>query len=167
MSTYILHRWRLTKHYFLTISNIFYVILSSWNQCSAAVHVSTEAILHMLIPVSHVNGTMSSTHWEEIVTSNSPPLQPGEPGKHTMIENWVGGDYFYLQTRPDYHKYMYMNHGYIIGNRGRGNSTVVSVSLCQAGGPGSCTTRSACHRKVRFYHFVIHSFPPVPTTGSK
>ena len=51
--------------------------------------------------------------------------------------------------------------------RGRGNSTVVSVSVYQAGDPGSRPPRSACHTKVRFYHGVIHSFPPVPTTGSK
>ena len=52
--------------------------------------------------------------------------------------------------------------------RGRGNGTVVSVSVCQAGGPGSLPAQySACHRKVEFYHCVIDSPPPVPTTGSK
>ena len=50
---------------------------------------------------------------------------------------------------------------------GRGNGTVVSVSVYQAGDPGSRPARSACHRKVEFYHCVIHSFPPVLTTGSK
>ena len=50
---------------------------------------------------------------------------------------------------------------------GRGNSTVVSVSVYQAGDPGSRPPRSACHRKVRFYHCVIDSLPPVLTTGSK
>ena len=50
---------------------------------------------------------------------------------------------------------------------GAGNGTVVSVSVYQAGGPGSLPAQSACFRKVRFYHCVINSFPPVPTTGSK
>ena len=54
---------------------------------------------------------------------------------------------------------------YLIG--GRGNGTVVSVSVYQAGGPGSLPARSACYRKVEFYHCVIDSFPPVPKTGSK
>ena len=50
---------------------------------------------------------------------------------------------------------------------GRGNSTVVSVSVYQAGDLGSRPPRSACVtvRKVEFYRCVIHSFPPVPTTG--
>ena len=51
--------------------------------------------------------------------------------------------------------------------RGRGNSTVVSISVYQAGGPGSLPARSACIRKVEFFHCAIDSFPPVPTTGSK
>ena len=50
---------------------------------------------------------------------------------------------------------------------GRGNSTVVSVSVYQAGSPGSLPARSACHRKVEFYHCVIDSLPPVPMTGKK
>ena len=50
---------------------------------------------------------------------------------------------------------------------GRGNSTVVSVSVYQAGDPGSHPPRSACHRKVEFYHRAIDLLPPVPTTGSK
>ena len=50
---------------------------------------------------------------------------------------------------------------------GRGNSIVVSVSVYQAGDPGSRPLRAACHTKVRFYHCVIDSFTPVPTTGSK
>ena len=41
-----------------------------------------------------------------------------------------------------------------------------SVSVYEAGDPGLCPARSACHRKVEFYHCVIDSFPPVPTTGS-
>ena len=45
--------------------------------------------------------------------------------------------------------------------RGRGNSTVGTVSV----GPGSLPARSTCHRKVEFYHCVIDSLPPVPTTG--
>ena len=52
-------------------------------------------------------------------------------------------------------------------SRGAGNSTVVSVSVCQAGGPGSRLPRSACVRKVEFYHCVIDSFPPVLTIGLK
>ena len=48
---------------------------------------------------------------------------------------------------------------------GRGNSTVVNVSVYEAGGPGSRPARSACHRKVEFYHYVIYSFPPVPKIG--
>ena len=50
---------------------------------------------------------------------------------------------------------------------GRGNSTVVSVSVYQAGGPGSLPAQSACFRKVEFYHCAVNTFPPVPTTGSK
>ena len=50
---------------------------------------------------------------------------------------------------------------------GRGDGTVVGASVCQADNPGSRPPRSAYHRRVRFYHCVIHSFPPVPTTGSK
>ena len=50
---------------------------------------------------------------------------------------------------------------------GWGNSTVVSVSVYQAGDPGSRSPQSACHRKVEFYHCVIDSLPPVLATGSK
>ena len=50
---------------------------------------------------------------------------------------------------------------------GRGNSAVVSVSVYQAGGPGSLPARSACFRKVEFCHCVIDSLPPVLMTGSK
>ena len=50
--------------------------------------------------------------------------------------------------------------------RWRGNITVLSVSVCHVGGPGSCPARSACHRKVEFYHCAIDSFLPVPTYGS-
>ena len=50
---------------------------------------------------------------------------------------------------------------------GRGNSIVVSISVCQAGHPGSSPARSVCFRKVGFYHCVINLFPPVPMTGSK
>ena len=50
---------------------------------------------------------------------------------------------------------------------GWGNSTVISVFVYEAGGPGSLPAQSACHRKVRFYHCVIDSLPPVLTTGSK
>ena len=48
----------------------------------------------------------------------------------------------------------------------RGNSTVVSVSVCQADRPGSSPARSACFRKVGFYQRVTDLFPPVPMTGS-
>ena len=41
---------------------------------------------------------------------------------------------------------------------GRGNSTVVSVSVCQAGHPGLHPARSACFRKVEFYQFAIELF---------
>ena len=44
---------------------------------------------------------------------------------------------------------------------------VISVSVYQAGDPGSRPARSACISRVEFYHCVIHSFPPVPATGSK
>ena len=47
----------------------------------------------------------------------------------------------------------------------RGNSTVVSVSVYQAGGPGSLPALSACYRKVECYHCFIDWLPPVPTTG--
>ena len=50
---------------------------------------------------------------------------------------------------------------------GRGNSTVVSVSVYQVGNPGSRPPRSACHRKVELYHCAIDLLPPVPKTGSK
>ena len=49
---------------------------------------------------------------------------------------------------------------------GRGNSTAIRVSVCQASGPGSRPAWSTCLKKVEFYHSVIDSFPPVPTTGS-
>ena len=39
--------------------------------------------------------------------------------------------------------------------RGRGNSTVVSVSVCQAGRPGSRQAQSACFRKVEFYQVLF------------
>ena len=51
--------------------------------------------------------------------------------------------------------------------RGRGNSTVVRVSVYQAGDLGSRPPRTACYRKVELYHCVIDSLPPVLTTGSK
>ena len=54
---------------------------------------------------------------------------------------------------------------YSIYGRRRGNSTVVSISVCQAGSPGSRSARSACVSKVEFYHCVIDSFSPVPKTG--
>ena len=41
--------------------------------------------------------------------------------------------------------------------RGQGNGTDIRVSVYQVGGPGLHLPRSACHRKVRFYHCVIHS----------
>ena len=50
---------------------------------------------------------------------------------------------------------------------GRGNSTVVSVSIYQAGDPDSRLAQCACYRKVALYHCVTDSFPPVPTTGKK
>ena len=54
-----------------------------------------------------------------------------------------------------------------IGIVGRGNSTVVRVSVNQAGDPSSRPPRSVCVRKVEFYHCAIDLLPPVPTTGSK
>ena len=42
-----------------------------------------------------------------------------------------------------------------------------SVSVYQAGGPSSLSARSACVRKVEFYHCAIDLHPPLPTTGSK
>ena len=61
----------------------------------------------------------------------------------------------------------FQNYCHFFLHRGRGNSTVVRVSVYQAGGPGSLPARSACHRRVEFYHCVIDPIPPVPTTGSK
>ena len=55
------------------------------------------------------------------------------------------------------------NHCSAVG--GWGNSTVVSISVYQAGEPGSRPARSACYRKVEFYHCAIYLLPPVPTTG--
>ena len=52
-------------------------------------------------------------------------------------------------------------------HEGRGNSTVVSVSVCQTGRPGSRPARSFCFRKVEFYQCAIDLFPPVPMTSSK
>ena len=43
---------------------------------------------------------------------------------------------------------------------------MVSVSVCQAGPPGSSPARSVCFTKVEFYQNVINLSPPVPTTGS-
>ena len=51
--------------------------------------------------------------------------------------------------------------------RGRGNSTVVRVSVYQAGDPSSRPPSSACVRKVEFYHCAIDPLPPVPTTWLK
>ena len=62
---------------------------------------------------------------------------------------------------------MYALYAWSSNKMGRGNSTVVRVSVYQAGGPGSLPARSACHRKVELYHCAIDSFPPVLTTGSK
>ena len=55
----------------------------------------------------------------------------------------------------------------LMSHRGRGNSTVSSVSVCHAVRPGSRPVRSAHFRKVVCCHCVIDSLPPVPTTGSK
>ena len=49
---------------------------------------------------------------------------------------------------------------------GRGNSTVVSVSVYEAGGPGSLPAGSACFRKVEFYQGAIDLSPPVLTARS-
>ena len=49
--------------------------------------------------------------------------------------------------------------------KGRGNSTVGSVSVCHVVLPGSLLVRSACFRKVVCCHSAIDSFPPVPMTG--
>ena len=49
--------------------------------------------------------------------------------------------------------------------RGWGNGTVVSVSVYEAGHPGSYSARSACFRKVEFYQGAIDLFPPVLTNG--
>ena len=48
----------------------------------------------------------------------------------------------------------------------RGNSIVVSISVCQVGRPGSSPVQSACFRKVVCYQNVIYLSPPVPTTDS-
>ena len=47
-----------------------------------------------------------------------------------------------------------------------GDSTVVSISVCQAGLPGSRPVRPACFRKVECYQRAIDLFQPVLTTGS-
>ena len=49
---------------------------------------------------------------------------------------------------------------------GWGNTTVVSISVCQAGCTGSSLARSACFRKVEFKQGAIDLFPPMLTTGS-
>ena len=49
-------------------------------------------------------------------------------------------------------------------HRERGNSIMVSVSICQAGRPGSSLSRSACFRKVEFYQNVMNLSPPVLTS---
>ena len=49
---------------------------------------------------------------------------------------------------------------------GRGNSIMVSISVCRAGRPGSSPVWSTCFRKVGFYQNVINLSPPVPMTGS-
>ena len=48
----------------------------------------------------------------------------------------------------------------------RGNSTMVSISVCQAGRPGSNSVQSACFRKEEFFQNVMNLSPPVLTTGS-
>ena len=52
-------------------------------------------------------------------------------------------------------------------NRGQGNSTVVRVSIYQAGDLHSHLPRSACVSKVELYHCAIDLSQPVPTAGSK
>ena len=42
-------------------------------------------------------------------------------------------------------------------SRGRGNSIMVSVSVCHAGRPGSSSVWSVCFRKVEFYQHAIVS----------
>ena len=49
---------------------------------------------------------------------------------------------------------------------GQGNNTVVSVSVCQAGRPGSSPAWSTCFRKVEFHQGAIDLFPLVLTTGA-
>ena len=67
---------------------------------------------------------------------------------------------------PDYTKVGYCSHNKTIQYSGRRNSKMVSVSVCQAGHPGSSLARSICFRKVEFYQHVIDLSPPVLTTGS-
>ena len=40
--------------------------------------------------------------------------------------------------------------------KGAGNSIMVSISVCQAGHPGSSLAQSACFRKEEFYQHVIN-----------
>ena len=49
----------------------------------------------------------------------------------------------------------------------RGGEIAQSLASLSVKRPSSRPARSACHRKVRFYHCVIDLLPPVPTTGSK
>ena len=66
--------------------------------------------------------------------------------QHKMV-NPLGFFYNSTYLSSDVTKcYIYYQYG------GRENSTVVSVSVYQAGGLGSLPSRSACHRKVEFYH---------------
>ena len=69
------------------------------------------------------------------------------------------------KTDRDVHGARNILRKYLGHFRGWGNSTVVSVSVYQASGPGSFPGQSACIRKVEFYHCAIDSFPPVLTTG--
>ena len=52
------------------------------------------------------------------------------------------------------------------GGRGRENSIIFSISICQACHPGSSSARSVCFRRMEFYQNVINLSTPVPTTGS-
>ena len=49
---------------------------------------------------------------------------------------------------------------------GQSNGIIVSISVCQAGRPGSSLVRSVCFRNVEFYKNASNLFPPVPKTGS-
>ena len=89
---------------------------------------------------------------------------PNFPNKYTVVERGELGmisctcSGFVHWFRIKWHTQSFL---YCPVGGGRGNSTVVSVSVYQTGDPGLRPPRSACVRKVEFYH----CYSLVPTSA--